>query len=239
MPPAVAHQCLVKGRLCPLAAARNMHGGTLAQVCEALREGVAELEGALSQLERDRVLAEPGGEPPGDNAAAHVSGSGSAADAGAGREGGVVVGQAYRRVTLSVPTCTCCTGVHSAWSSQHSCCPQAVVTPKLREGVAPERICVTQLRTDTPFHSQLTVAVSPDTCHQSLHRFRGTDGAWYDGVAVGVEGGHALLRFARPTKAYQLGAVPVPAAALLPALPAPAAAPLPVAGDRVIVLHSG
>jgi hypothetical protein len=98
----VALHCLVKGRLCTLAAARHMHGGTLSQVCEALQEGVAELEGVLSQLECDRVLAEPGEEPPGESAAAHVPGSGSAADARAGLEGSVVVGQAYRRVFVSV-----------------------------------------------------------------------------------------------------------------------------------------
>ncbi len=71
---------------------------------------------------------------------------------------------------------------------------------------------------------------------QTRRRFRGTDGAWYDGVATGAEGAHAALRFARPTRPYQLGPARVPAAALLPARPA-AAAPLRLApGAHVVVL---
>ena len=69
-----------------------------------------------------------------------------------------------------------------------------------------------------------------------MHRFRGSDGAFYDGVAAGAEGAHALLRFARPTKPYQLAAARVPAAALLPGRAAPDLAPRLAPGAGVIVL---
>ena len=69
-----------------------------------------------------------------------------------------------------------------------------------------------------------------------MHRFRGSDGAFYDGVAAGAEGADALLWFACPTKPYQLAAARVPVAALLPARPAPDVAPQLAPGASVIVL---
>lgn len=72
--------------------------------------------------------------------------------------------------------------------------------------------------------------------HYNMHRFRGSDGAFYDGVAAGAEGAHALLRFARPTKPYQLAAARVPLAALLPGRAAPDLAPRRAPGAGVIVL---
>ena len=69
-----------------------------------------------------------------------------------------------------------------------------------------------------------------------MHRFRGPDGAFYDGVAANAEGVHALLRYARPTNPYQLAAACVPLAALLPGRAAPDLAPRLAPGASVIVL---
>ena len=73
-------------------------------------------------------------------------------------------------------------------------------------------------------------------CMCGMRRFRGSDGAFHDGVAAGADGAHALLRFARPTKPYQLADARVPLAALLPARLAPDSAPQLAPGARVIVL---
>ena len=74
------------------------------------------------------------------------------------------------------------------------------------------------------------------TLAYDMGRFRGSDGAFYDGAAASVEGAHALLRFARPTKPYQLAAARVPVAALLPGRAAPDMATQLGPGASVIVL---
>ena len=84
------------------------------------------------------------------------------------------------------------------------------------------------------FSVQSLNMLAGSTC--DTHRFRGSDGAFYDGVAAGAEGAHVLLRFARPTKPYQLAAARVPTAALLPAQPAPDLASQLAPGASVVVL---